>query len=196
MRPASGLSVVELLAVLFLGAIALLIALPSAAYVRREGRAGAGARQLAATLNSMRWKSVASRTSRGLWFEKRGSSWVWFEVEDGNGNDLRVAEIRRGVDPVRSGPHRLGDLVERVELGFPPVGSIPQIPPKSGALPTDDPVQFGRSDIVSFAPGGSASSGTLYVTDGSRSLYGVVLFGPTARVRVWRYDPEKRRWNL
>ncbi len=196
MRGDSGFSVAELLVVLFLGALALLIALPSAAYVSREGKARAGARQIAVTFGSMRWKSVATRKSRGMWFEKQKDAWVWWEVEDGNGNHLRVSEIRRGVDPIRSGPHRLGDDVSRVELGFPPIGSIPRIPPSGGTIATDDPVQFGSSDIVSFAPTGSASSGTLYLSDGSRALYGVVLFGPTARVRVWRYDAERRRWNL
>ena len=51
-------------------------------------------------------------------------------------------------------------------------------------------------DLVSFGPEGSASSGTLYVTDGRRGLFAVVLFGPTARLRVWRFNPEERRWTL
>jgi len=57
-------------------------------------------------------------------------------------------------------------------------------------------VRFGRSDLVSFSPFGSSSSGTLYVTDGRRGLFAVVLFGPTARLRVWRFRPEERRWTL
>jgi hypothetical protein len=49
---------------------------------------------------------------------------------------------------------------------------------------------------VSFGPSGSATSGTLYVTDGNRGLYAVVLFGPSSRLRVWRFIPEERRWTL
>jgi hypothetical protein len=60
----------------------------------------------------------------------------------------------------------------------------------------DDPVRFGRSDLVSFTPVGSASSGTLYVTDRRHALFAVVLFGPTARLRVWRFVPAERRWTL
>jgi hypothetical protein len=56
-------------------------------------------------------------------------------------------------------------------------------------------VRFGRSTIVSFGPTGSASSGTVYVTDGLQGLYAVVLFGPTARLRVWRFDPVEGRWT-
>lgn len=187
----------EALAVLLLGALAALVVWPAAATLRDAGRAAAGARVMASTFAALRWQSVARRRAVGLYFERRGRDWVWWHVEDGNGNDLRIAEIRSGVDPVRSGPHRLGDRVERVELGFPAVGSIPQIPPKTGPIASlDDPVQFGRSDLVSFTPTGGASSGTLYVTDGRRTLHAVVLFGPTARVRVWRYDAERRRWTL
>jgi hypothetical protein len=118
-------------------------------------------------------------------------------VEDGNGNGLRTAEIRRGVDPTISGPHHLQDRVEDVRLGFPPGGPFPRIPPRAGNIvDTDDPVQFGRSDIVAFSPLGRSSSGTLYITDGRRGLFGIVLFGPSTRVRVWRYDTVGGKWTL
>lgn len=197
MRASSGITLVESMVVLFLGAVAIVAALPAAAYLRESGRAAAGAREVASTFQALRWKSVARRRAVGIFFERGTDGWIWWEVEDGNGNDLRVAEVRSGVDPVRSGPHRLGRRVERVEFGFPPIGSIPEIPPASGALGDgDDPIRFGRSDLVSFTPQGSASSGTLFVTDGRRGLFAVVLFGPTARVRVWRYDAWSRRWSL
>jgi len=84
-----------------------------------------------------------------------------------------------------------------VKLGIPPGGPFPEAPPGTDWLVAgDDPVRFGNSDLVSFTPVGSASSGTLYVTDGKRGLYAVVLFGPTARLRVWRFIPEERRWTL
>ena len=118
-------------------------------------------------------------------------------VEDGNGNGLRTAEVRRGVDPTVSGPHHLQDQVEDVRLGFPPGGPFPRIPPRTGNIvDTDDPVQFGRSDIVAFSPLGRSSSGTLYVTDGRRGLFAIVLFGPATRARVWRYDSVGGKWSL
>jgi hypothetical protein len=84
-----------------------------------------------------------------------------------------------------------------VTLGIPPGGPYPEAPPGTATLTAaDDPVRFGRSDLVSFSPGGSASSGTLYVTDGRQGFYAVVLFGPTARLRVWRFRPEVRQWTL
>ncbi len=192
-----GITLVEMLVVVFLVFASLAVAVPALAYLRDEGRAAAGAREMATAFHALRFKSVARRRSTGLLFERRAEGWVWWEVEDGNGNDLRTSEVWSGIDPIRSGPHRLEDLVEKVRLGFPPLSSIPQIPPKTGRITNlEDPVQFGRTDLISFTPGGNASSGTLYVTDGRNGLYGIVLFGPTAKVRVWRFDSRRRQWTL
>ena len=197
MRSASGVTLLEMLVALALGIVGALIAFPALAYIRDGGRAAAGARQMASTFSALRWKSVSLRKARGLLFERQAGGWVWWEVEDGNGNDLRTSEVRSGVDPIRSGPHRLEDAIEHVTLGFPSISGIPQIPPRPGTITgLDDPVQFGRSDLVSFTPGGSCSSGTLYVTDGRSGLFGIVLYGPTAKVRVWRYDARVGRWTL
>jgi len=192
-----GFSAIEALVVVALVGIALSISVPALSALRENGRTAAGARLLAMELNRMRWEGVAGRRGTGLFFERGPEGWGWRVVEDGNGNGLRTAEIRRGVDPTLSGPHLLQDRVEDVRLGFPPGGPFPRIPPRTGNIAdTDDPVQFGRSDIVAFGPLGRSSSGTLYVTDGRRGLFGIVLFGPAARVRVWRYDSVGGKWTL
>jgi prepilin-type N-terminal cleavage/methylation domain-containing protein len=191
-----GMTLAELLVVLGILALLVGVAIPAAAYVRDQGRVAAGARYMATAFQAARWNSVAHRKARGFAFERLGSDWVFRIVEDGNGNGLRTSEVRKGVDRVLSGPHRLGEFVEGVEPGFPPGGPFPKIPPEKGFISdTSDPVQFGSSDLVSFTPLGSSSSGTLYLTDGREALYGVVLFGPTVRVRVWRYDRKAGRWT-
>ncbi len=192
---AAGWSVAEALVVLALGGLALAASVPALTKLRQAGRGAAGARLLATQLQASRWQSVASHRGRGLDFRREGGGWVWYVVEDGNGNGVRTAELRSGTDRVLSGPHRLQDFVAGVRLGFPHAGPFPEIPPKTGTIPdTDDPVKFGRSDLVGFSPRGDASSGTLYLTDGADALYAVVLFGPTARVRVWRYEARSGRW--
>jgi len=197
MRPNRGITLSETLAVLALVAIGLTAALPTVADLGRAGRAAAGARLLATAFHAMRWRSVATNRSHGLYFERLDEGWVWYDVQDGNGNGLRSAEIEDGPDLVLSGPHRLQDRVGGVRLGFPPGGPIPRIPPRTGVIADlDDPIQFGRSNIVSFSALGASSSGTLYLTDGRNELYGVVLFGPTVRVRVWRFDVRTGRWTL
>jgi prepilin-type N-terminal cleavage/methylation domain-containing protein len=192
-----GYTLAELLAVLAIVAMAVAVALPAAAMLRDGGRAAAGARAMATILSAQRWKSVAGHRIRGLQFRKVGSTWSFREVTDGNGNGLRSTEITRGVDRVLSPDVFLEHEVQDVRLGFPPGGPYPEAPPGTDTVGSgDDPVRFGRSTLVSFSPFGSASSGTLYVTDGRGALYAVVLFGPTARLRVWRYRPVERRWTL
>ena len=182
---------------IFLLLVAVLVTFPAISALRERGRAASGARHMAGEFQRMRWQSVARRKGRGLLFEREGRGWTWRVVEDGNGNGLRTTEVRRGVDPLISGPHRLEDIFEHTKLGFPPGGPFPRIPPKRGTISnTDDPIQFGRSDLIGFSPLGDSSSGTLYVTDGREGLYAVVLFGPTVRVRVWRYDYRGRKWIL
>lgn len=197
MKRQSGFSLIEGLVVLTLLAIVAAIVVPSAAAMIGGARTAAGARQLAMSLHAQRWLSVARHVRHGLYFVQDETGWSWFEVRDGNGNGLRTNEILDGTDDTLGGPHRLESLVEDVRLGFPALAAIPRIPPGSGNIADlEDPVKFGPSNIVSFSPFGSASSGTVYVTGGHGTLYGVTLFGPTARIRVWRYDASRARWSL
>jgi hypothetical protein len=192
-----GSSLGELLAAMALASLAILMAAPAVAHLRDAGRAAAAARHIATMFQAERWKSVTQGRTQGLYFEQLGGLWTWSEVEDGNGNGLRTAEVRSGTDRRLGGPHRLEDFVQHVRLGFPSGGPFREIPPGAGNIPdTTDPVQFGVSDIVSFTPIGSSSSGTLYLTDGRDALYAVVLYGPTVRVRVFRYDLRERTWSL
>ena len=119
----------------------------------------------------MRWRSIARNRTHGLFFERHGSGWRWFEVVDGNDNGIRTAEVANGTDPSLSGPQSLRERPGALRLGFPDAGPYPRIPPRSGNIERlDDPVRFGRSDVVSFTAQGSSSSGTLYLTDGREEL--------------------------
>jgi len=192
-----GFSQLELVVVLALLGIGATLGYPAAADRLAASRASAAAREMALTLHAARWRAVAGNTNVGLLFEQDPSGWHWFVVRDGNGNGLSTSEIRTGIDVTVSGPHRFSGAMSGVYPGFPPTPRIPRVPPRSGALSsTLDPVQFGRSDLISFSPFGTASSGTIYLTDGRHALRAVVLFGPTARVRVWRLDAREGRWRL
>lgn len=194
---ARGMTLAEALVALAILAAMIAVGLPAAAELRQAGRAAAAARHIATTFSAERWRAVARCRSGGLLFERSADGWTWLEIEDGNGNGLRTAEVRSGVDRARGPRVRLASIVPGVTLGFPPGGPYVEAPPGDAALREgDDPVRFGRSDIVSFSPDGRSSSGTLYLTDGRDRLYAVVLFGPTARVRVWRWDRKGARWIL
>jgi prepilin-type N-terminal cleavage/methylation domain-containing protein len=187
-----GFTLCETLICIVLFSILLAVSLPGLADLRSNAVAAAGVRQLAVTLHALRWKSVARARVHGLAFERQGERWRWFVVSDGNGNGLRSSEIASGVDPTLSGPH----VTSGVRLGFPGAGPFPRLPPGRGSIvDTNDPLHIGNGDLLSFGPLGSASGGTLYLTDGRRRLYAIVVYGPTARITVRRYDQERGRWT-
>jgi type II secretory pathway pseudopilin PulG len=192
-----GHSLAEILVVLALFAVSLGITLPALDRARSRAAAGAAARRIATLLHAQRWRSVTVGVAHGLLFDEDDRGWLWYEVRDGNRNGLRTKEIRDGTDPVLSGPHRLDASTPGAAPGFPPDGPFPEIPPRSGWIdPAGDPIRFGSSNLVSFGPLGTASSGRFYVTDGRTELYAIVLFGQTSRVRIWRLDPEDKQWRM
>ncbi len=197
MRPtAAGFTLAEVVLSVALIGIVTSVLLPAAARIRATALTAAGARHMAVTLHALRWKSVALGRSHGLLFEQDAAGWIWYAVADGSGNGLRTSEVLDGSDPILSGPHRLEETVSGVTLGFPVPRPIPRVPPGQGPIDDlDDPIQIGNTNLLAFGPLGTASSGTLYVTDRARRLYAVVLFGKTARITVWRYDTKSGRWT-
>jgi len=192
-----GHSLAEILVVLALAAVSLGLTLPALGRARSRAAAGAAARRIATLLHAQRWRSVTVGEAHGLLFERDDGGWTWLEVRDGNRNGLRTREIRNGIDPILSGPHRLDASTPGATPGFPPGGPFPEIPPGRGGIdPVGDPIRFGNSNLVSFGPLGTASSGRIYLTDGRSELYAVVLFGQTSRVRIWRLDPESKQWRM
>ena len=108
---------------------------------------------------------------------------------------MRAADIASGRDPLLLGPRDLRSRHTGVDFGLLDV-PIPQIPPRRGVLmPDDDPIRFGRSDTVTFTPRGTASSGTLYVSDGRHLVVAVVLYGHTGRIRTWRFERHSWSWT-
>jgi Tfp pilus assembly protein FimT len=195
MPKACGITVLETVVYLLLASLLVAATLPALGEMRASAITAAGARHLAVTLHALRWKSVAQGRGHGLYFVEDPDGWAWYEVRDGNGNGLRTSEVRDGTDPTLTGPHRLGDVASGVALGFPQSGPFPKVPPGSGWIADlDDPIRIGNTNVLAFGPLGTASTGTLYVTDGGRHLYAVVLYGRTARIRVWRYSAARAQW--
>ena len=194
-RDQSGVGLPEALVALAIGLLAVVAGSTAAAAIQSY-RADAAARELTVWIRALRWKAIAEARYGGLWFERAGAGWRWWEVRDGNGNGLRTSEIQGGVDPIVGGPFRLGQRVEHTELGIPADPVLPPIPPRTTPLlPGSDPIRFGAADLISFSPTGRSSSGTLYLHDGRGEVRAVTLFGPTTRTRIWRFDRHDGAWR-
>ena len=100
---------------------------------------------------------------------------------DGNRNGVLSADIDRGRDTRVEGPIRLDSGASGVRVGI--NASVPAIPPDSGFLDPTDPIRFGRSNMLSFSPLGTATPGTFYLA-GENAQAAVRVNPGSARVRI------------
>jgi len=165
-----------------------LAVLPAAIDMRARAAAGAAAREFANLFVGLRYRAVVESRHYGVMFEETPEGWSWTVYRDGTGNGIRSRDIRDGREERVEGPWLVSSRWPGVNLRTPP-GEKPKGPPPSRSdLSNGDPVRFGSSDLVSFTPLGTSSSGTLYLGTGDR-YWAVVLYGPSVRVRLWERMP-------
>ena len=193
---AGGWSLVEVSMALALTGLALLMALPALSDVVRRTRLESATRSLAGSMVAARWGALTSGRATGLRLDAGVSGGLdWTLFRDGNGNGLRSADLARGIDPVLRPSVRLSDLAPGVRAGILGHGDVPRLPPQRGTLSgLDDPVKFGAGDLASFSPLGSATPGSLYLTDGT-DMTALVVNGQTGRLRLFRFDRAARDWK-
>ena len=104
-----------------------------------------------------------------------------------------AARIASGVDRRYSGPSMLMPQFNIASIAL--LSTTIRDPDGDALPPTASAVQFGSSTLCSFSPTGSATSGTVYITDGAGHLCAVRVYGPSGRVRLLRYDAGRRRWT-
>ena len=171
------------------------VATPALFAALSRGRVVAAARDLGQEMARLRSEAIAARRDvamRLTWSEGR---YVYAFYADGDGDGVRSDDIASGRDPVLGAPRDLRSRYEGVDFGVLDE-AMPELPPATGVLPPgSDPVRFGRSDIITFTPRGTSSSGTLYVSDGAGAAAAVVLYGGTGRIRIWRFDRDRWVWT-
>jgi len=116
--------------------------------------------------------------------------------QDSDGDGVRSKDILAGIDTPLGPLRRMAHLGHRVGFGFPP-GEAPRDPgnPKRRLHRLQDPIRFNRSDIASFGPMGTATPGSLYLTDHRDYLVVVRLVGLSGRVRTLIYDRKEESWR-
>jgi prepilin-type N-terminal cleavage/methylation domain-containing protein len=187
---ASGFSLLECLVATALLAVLIAVAGPLVARAVSRERLHAASLETALLFRGLRQRAVSEGRSYGVRFLVVAGAWTCQLAVDGNGNGIRTSEILSGRDPRVESPCDPALRHEGIRIGL-PAAPVPQVPPAGGTIPVPgDPAKFGGGDLVSFSPSGSVSGGTLYLTDGQR-VGAVVVYGPTGRIRLFRYDPEE-----
>jgi len=157
-------------------------------------RAMAAAREMAGDMARLRAEAIASRRRVAVRFTRTPARTWYAFYADGDGDGVRSDDIASGRDPILAPPRDLPSRYDGIDFGL-LNAAIPEVPPGGSVLaPLSDPVRFGASDMVTFTPWGTASSGTLYISDGQETVFAVVLYGRTGRIRTWRFDRALWRW--
>ena len=147
-----------------------------------HSRGYAAARYFAGRLGLARVQAVARGAAIGLRFDS-GPGAISFSVfQDGNGNGIRTADISSGVDRLIEPATALSDHFPGADIG---------VAPES---PVSDPIHIGSTNLLTFTPTGTATSGTIYISDRAGSQWAVRILGATGRTRVLRYDPRTSGW--
>ncbi len=185
-----GASLLEVLLVMGLLTTAATAAVPGAAAAIDSSRGRQAAAYVAGRLRAAQLHAVRTNRVAGLVFDATASGWQFRLCVDGNGNGLRRLDITAGVDQCLDAP---ADLERR----FPGVSIAvtPTLPGPDGDSASADPVRFGATDIASFSPVGTGSSGSVFLRTGSDDHYLVRITGITGRMRTMRYRPGVGAWE-
>jgi len=155
-------------------------------------RAAGAARYVAARLQLARMEAVGRGRSVALRFARSGGSFTFASYIDGNRDGVRSRDILDGVDYLLQGSERLPDRFAGVDFGA--LSGLPPADP-TGTAPGADPIRLGSSDMVSFSPLGTSTTGTLYLKGRRDAQYAVRVFGETGKARTLKFNKRSGQWK-
>jgi len=180
---------IEIVVVLALLAIVLQLSAPALVRWRARRQLEASLRGVGLALSRACAHAVASGRHHALVFDLDDATLSWRTVADGDGDGIRNDDLLGSVDRPIESPWVLSRHYPGILAGRPPA-----VPPVAGGAPGSGGLAFGRSPIVSCSPTGRARSGTLYLMTGRGDGGAVRVFGPSARISLWWWDPQRRDW--
>ncbi len=191
-RDPRGAALIDLLFACAVMLVLAAIALPSLQASRERDAVRMAARHLAVKLQHLRVEAVRRNRSVALRFDPddlgRYAAFV-----DCDGDGVLQTDIDRGIDPPLEAGGHLQGLFAAVALR---VASTLPAPDGAGMIAADsDPVRIGNTNLVSFSPLGSSTSGTIYLAARDGSQMCVRLLGATGRVRVLWFDRASSTWR-
>lgn len=185
-----GHSLLELLFVVGILLLLLTLGLPGLRAYSYEAELLGATEVFKQEFRLARSRAIATNRQTAIRFEETPAGSFVSSYQDGGCNGVLSRDIDAGVDKRISGPRRLDSGAATVRIAILP--GTPAIPPDSGLLDTGDPIRFGRSEMVSFSPLGTATPGTFYLA--GQGVQGAVrVTGDTGRIRVMVF--RKGKWS-
>lgn len=191
--PDRGTSLAELAAVLAILGIVFALSVPALSEILAEESLSAASREVAGILATARARAVFQGAEVGVKWVANAGDLVLTVYQDGNGNGVTTADIKKGVDRLVAGPYWLGSRFPGVNFSF--------VPGMNGADPggapigdLSDPIRFGKSNICSFSPVGHASPGTVYLSNRKSRQAAVRVTPANAKIQIWTWHGKKLKW--
>lgn len=196
-EPARGFTVIEALIVVACLGLLVMIAWPRLNLWMGAVRVRLAAGEVAGALETARMTSIRYQTKVAVKFQTASDGAVTMALYRDTDRDgvLRV-DIESGVDVLTRRERRLSSFDRRIHFGF-PYGEAPREigDPRRRIQRLADPIRFNRSDMASFSHLGTATPGTVYLTDGLRSLMAVRVDSQSGMITVWSYDQDTEVWT-
>lgn len=196
-RYRAGFTLIELLVAGSVSLVFVLSVIPNLFHLSQSLRVRLAASEIVGVLRAARQKAILSGSNVAVKFNPSLEKRVTFTLyRDGDGDGVLNKDIESGIDPSIGPARELVHLGQRIRFGF-PLGPAPTDPSDASRKLTnlDDPIRFNRSDLASFGPLGGSTPGSLYITDGSRHLSVVRVFGYTGKVTILVYNPKTGTWR-
>ncbi len=168
------------------------VTVPSWRVTRERDATRMAARYVAQRLQMLRVDALRHNANVAMRFDP-GDLGRFGAYADGDGDGVLQRDIDDGVDAALANEVRLADYFAGVSFR---VVSDVSSPDGDGIIVAgSDPVRIGNTNLLSFGPMGSATSGTIYVAAGSGTQMCVRVLGATGRVRVMWFDAATREWR-
>ena len=196
-RSEQGFQLVELLVALALFALLACMTAPSILRISGRWRLRSAAQEVVGTMRLARALAVRRCMNVAVKVRPRADGPATDALyRDSDGDGVLNRDIDLGIDPQVEPPQRLELIGSQVRFGFPP-GRLARDPasPRKWVRNGDDPIRFNNSNLASFGPLGTATPGTVFLTDGQSGLAAVRVTGRTGRVKVVVYDFEEEVWK-
>lgn len=155
------------------------------------------AEEVAGVMRQARQHAITHNVHVGVKFTTdEETGFVYMHLyRDGDGDGVRNHDIDSGDDKPVSVPQPLAHVGQRVHFGF-PSGPMPRNVGGHGTLTgRDDPIRFNQSDIASFGPLGTATPGTVYLTDGSLRVAAVRISSRSGRLHLYFWNRDQGVWR-
>jgi type II secretory pathway pseudopilin PulG len=188
-----GTSLFELLVVLLILALIFALSVPALSDLLAEEGLATAAREVFAILSAAQARAVFQGADVGVKWISSGGDLVLSVYQDGNGNGVTTADIKKGVDRLVAGPYWLRGKYPGISFSFVP--GFDGLDPGGAPIgDLTDPLRFGRSDICSFSPVGKASPGSVYLSNKKHRQAAVRVTPANAKIQIFTWHGKSLKW--